>query len=94
MVNTDDVIDAVPFITGSTQNDFPANVQFIQSKGQWLPADCGGAPCTFTSTPNLSDPTMVVIWSMLSQTQSMQRTGGVDTNRVNDWTKGTASFGN
>jgi hypothetical protein len=40
--------DAVPFksTSASPPGAFPGQLQAIQAAGQWLPANCGGAPCT------------------------------------------------
>lgn len=50
------ILDAVSFTTGtSPPGAFPGNLQAIQAAGQWSPVDCGGAPCTLTSTPTAQD---------------------------------------
>lgn len=74
---------------------FPANLQFAQAAGQWLPADCGGAACTYTSTPSALD--VAVDWTGLgtaSSGLSLQRANaGGDTNLRSDWLLAPASFG-
>lgn len=74
---------------------FPANLQFVQAAGQWLPADCDGAACTYTSTPTALQ--VAVDWTGLGTTataNSLQRSGaGADTNRREDWLLAPASFG-
>jgi hypothetical protein len=88
------LLDAVPFYTQTTQGDFPANVQYAQGLGHWLPADCGGAPCTF-----LSDPTVQSVsfdWTGIATTvggNSAQRKTTGDTNTAADWFVGASSFG-
>jgi hypothetical protein len=74
---------------------FPANLQFVQAAGQWLPADCGGAPCTYTSTPSALE--VAVDWTGLGTTPtalSLQRAGAsMDTNQRSDWLLAAANFG-
>lgn len=74
---------------------FPAELQAMQSAGHWSPADCGGVPCTYTSTPTATE--IGVSWSNVgtNRLSSIQRTGSTDTNAKADWTEvtGTASFG-
>jgi hypothetical protein len=74
---------------------FPANLQFVQAAGQWLPADCNGAPCTYTSTP--SALAIAADWTTLGTTPtalSLQRSGAAsDTNLRADWLLAPASFG-
>ncbi|PTL82811.1 chitobiase/beta-hexosaminidase C-terminal domain-containing protein [Vitiosangium sp. GDMCC 1.1324] len=87
--------DAVPFVVdGQTTSTFPAQLQAIQAEGLWLPADCGGMLCTYTSVPSAMQ--VSVNWSNLTSTSatSVQRYGGMDTNQYSDWSPaGTSSFG-
>ncbi|XXF78081.1 chitobiase/beta-hexosaminidase C-terminal domain-containing protein [Myxococcaceae bacterium GXIMD 01537] len=81
--------DAVPFAHFGTQAPaaFATQFQTLQAEGLWLPADCGGAPCTPTSTPTARD--ISVNWS----TAGSNRTGITvyridpfnDTNTKDDW---------
>ncbi|MFY0571408.1 chitobiase/beta-hexosaminidase C-terminal domain-containing protein [Archangium lansingense] len=86
--------DAVPFVApGQTTTQYPGQLQAIQAEGLWLPANCGGAPCTYTTAPTAVE--VGVIWSGLASSttgKSMQRlAGGVDTNQASDWSSSSAS---
>jgi hypothetical protein len=72
---------------------FPANLQFVQAAGQWLPANCGGVACTYNSTPSALE--VSADWTGLGTTPtgiSLQRSG-VDSNQRSDWVLAPASFG-
>lgn len=72
---------------------FPANLQFVQAAGQWLPANCGGVACTYSSTP--SALAVSADWTGLGTGPtgtSLQRSG-VDSNQRSDWVLAPASFG-
>ncbi len=48
------VLDAVPFVLSNNPTPpaaFPGDLQTLQAAGRWLPANCGGSPCTYTSIP-------------------------------------------
>lgn len=88
------VMDGVPFVvTGSTCTGFPTNLQALQSAGAWLPSRCGGAPCSYGSTPPGTDPSVAVNWTGMTQVTSMQRKPVPDTNTVSDWHGALSSFG-
>jgi hypothetical protein len=74
---------------------FPANLQFVQAAGQWLPADCGGAACSYASTPSALQ--VAVDWTTLGTTpaaNSLQRAASAaDTDLRGDWLLAPASFG-
>jgi hypothetical protein len=63
----------------------------IQAASQWLPADCGGVPCNTAPLAN----TVSVDWSGLTNnlatSPSIYRQQDADTNRKEDWIKGTGS---
>jgi hypothetical protein len=90
-----DVVAAGRSDLGTPTAAFPANLQFAQAAGQWLPADCGGAPCTYTSTPTAL--AVSADWTTLGTTPSalsLQRSGAAsDTNLRTDWILAPASFG-
>lgn len=72
---------------------FPANLQFVQAAGHWLPADCGGLPCTYDTTP--SALAVAADWTSSGTTpsgNSLQRAGS-DTNQRSDWVRTAGSFG-
>jgi hypothetical protein len=83
------VQDAVPFYITSTSEPpgFQTEIQALQAAGQWLPADCAGAPCTFATTPSLLD--ISVAWDGAGTTPSGnsigRKTGSPDTNQASDW---------
>lgn len=88
-----DVVVAARTDLGTPPAAFPANVQFVQNLGHWLPGNCGGAPCTYVSTPTVVD--ISVIWtglSNMSSGNSIQR-GGNDTNVASDWQLRAQTFG-
>jgi hypothetical protein len=88
--------DAVPFgvPAGADRTGFPPDVQTLQGAGEWIPADCGGAPCDYTTTPTVLD--VSVDWSGASSTtgaNSAARNSNGDTNQKSDWSVGASSFG-
>ncbi|HCF59227.1 MAG TPA: hypothetical protein DFS52_14695, partial [Myxococcales bacterium] len=51
---TGELQDAVAFVKSNISSapaGFPAALQAVQAAGQWSPASCGGADCTYTSSP-------------------------------------------
>ncbi len=94
------VADAVAFAKATTASPatFPADLQTIQAAGQWLPANCGGAACTYASTPTASDATISVDWTMAATAPtgtnvSVQRKSGQVTKTTADWTQTAQTFG-
>ncbi len=92
------VADAVPFAKVSTTSPsgYPADLQAIQAAGQWLPADCGGALCSYASTPLASDATISVDWTTAGPSAigtSVQRKSGAATRTSADWTPAAQTFG-
>ncbi|GEL70316.1 Ig-like domain-containing protein [Myxococcus virescens] len=89
--------DAVPFrTTGTPPGAFPGHLQAIQAAGQWLPADCEGAPCTNTSTPSAGD--VSASWAGIPNnadptSNSVRRLSATDTNTKEDWAVGAPSWG-
>lgn len=88
-----DGIAAVRSDLANPTTAFPTNLQFLQGAGQWLPASCGGAPCTYASTPSAAD--VSADWTGLGTTigGSSLRRGAVDSNQRGDFTSGPSSFG-
>ena len=87
--------DAVPFVNTAVSTPpsaFPGDLQTLQSMGLWLPGDCGGALCTYTSTP-----TAVAIsadWTGTGATatgNSAQRTA--NNHMASDWHVAAPTFG-
>ncbi len=91
--------DAVAFAQPSTSPTagFPALLQAIQAEGLWLPADCLGALCTYSSYPTATE--VSASWSGLFPSTSnrsantVYRIGNADTDGGSDWVTGTASLG-
>ncbi|MFN0156938.1 MAG: T9SS type A sorting domain-containing protein [Bacteroidota bacterium] len=90
--STSIIQDAVPFATsGTIPTGFPADLQSIQAQGFWLPLNCGGAPCEYTSTPTAQS--VSVNWAGLTSTTSMQRNSNTDANNNSDWVILPSTFG-
>ena len=90
------VEDGVAFVRsspGSTSAEFQLDLGYLQSIGAWLPADCGGSPCTDLSTP--SAMTVSADWDGVANpsTNTAQRSGDADTDLAADWTVGLPSLG-
>ncbi len=84
--------DVVPFATsGTTPTGFPADLQSIQAQGFWLPPNCGGAPCEYTSTPTAQS--VSANWNGLTAVTSVQRNSNTDTDSNSDWVILPSTFG-
>lgn len=87
--------DAVPFVDPSSQSTgFFAALQALQLAELWLPADCGGAPCTNLTTPRAS--AVSVNFTTVGNTpaaDSVRRVSANDTNTNADWAVGAQSLG-
>ncbi|NVJ22118.1 hypothetical protein HUW62_12910 [Myxococcus sp. AM011] len=93
--------DAVSFArtAGTPPGAFPGNLQAIQAAGQWLPADCGGALCTTSSTPTAAQvsadwttiPTTAA--NVTPATDTIRRVSATDNNTGADWAVGPQSWG-
>ncbi|KFE66198.1 Ig-like domain-containing protein [Hyalangium minutum] len=91
--------DAVPFAntTGTPPAAFVGNLQALQAAGQWLPADCGGNPCTFTTVPSALD--VAADWTGLPSSNAdrtsntVRRITANDTNMRADWGVGAPTWG-
>ncbi|ATB48860.1 chitobiase/beta-hexosaminidase C-terminal domain-containing protein [Corallococcus macrosporus] len=82
-------------VSGNTFAGYPALLQALQAEGQWLPASCNGALCTYATFPSAWD--VSVDWSQAFVSQgraySVQRVGTADSNTWEDWTFGGSTFG-
>jgi len=92
------VLDAVPFVVSTSSNPasaFPGALQTLQAAGGWLPADCGGALCTYNSTPTAIEISVDYAGCSNSSTgDSVQRKPGANTKQRADWYPAQAqSFG-
>ncbi|AKJ07454.1 chitobiase/beta-hexosaminidase-like protein [Archangium gephyra] len=89
--------DGTPFYrspgTGSVTADFYTQLQALQDEGQWLPSNCGGVPCTDTSTPRALE--VSADWNSLPTHKgtTVRRISETDTNTRGDWAVGASSFG-
>ncbi|MEA2747617.1 MAG: hypothetical protein QOI41_1760, partial [Myxococcales bacterium] len=88
-------LEAVPFSDGSTatpSSAFITSFPFIQASGFWLPANCGGAACTSTSSPTAQSISASL--TGIGNTpagNSIRRIG--TTNDASSWAVGASSFG-
>jgi len=87
--------DGVSFArTGVTPpTSFPTDLQSLQAEGQWLPVNCGGAPCTATSTPTAAQVSAPWDGSGTARTGNTTQRGSVDTHTASDWAVGANSLG-
>ena len=92
------IADAAAFAlpVGTVPATFPDAVAYIQSVGQWLPADCSGLPCAVDSTPTVVQ--ISADWTGLNTSatagNSIARTGSAtDTNQAADWQVKAQTFG-
>ncbi len=80
--------DAVAFTNnGGAPAAFPGDVTTVQGQNLWLPSDCGGAPCSYISTPMVES--IAVNWQGSSTTpngNTAQRISSADTDMNSDWT--------
>jgi hypothetical protein len=79
---------------------FPAELKALQDEGLWLPANCGGVPCTATSTPTAAQVSVNWQGSTANRTPSNPVTGNTvarvsasDTNMAGDWAVGPHTLG-
>jgi hypothetical protein len=86
--------DAVPFIVdGNEPPAFLDALTAIQDAGQWLPANCGGADCTYETAPTADG--ISVDWSDLETTaagDSIQVTGA-NNNQESAWDLAASTWG-
>ncbi len=78
-------VDSVPFTVpgGANPVAFPTEVGDAQTLGAWLPANCGGSSCSYTSTPTVEE--ISVNWSGASGSNTIARKPIADTNQASDW---------
>jgi hypothetical protein len=70
-------------------------LQALQAASLWLPADCGGVPCTYVSTPTAVEISVDYLGAGTSATgNSIARKPGVHNRQMSDWNAAAAqSFG-
>jgi hypothetical protein len=91
-------IDAVPVVlssAGSPPAAFPGSLQALQGEGLWLPADCGGALCTYVSTPTAVEISVDYLSTGTTPTgNSISRKSATFTMQKSDWNAAaTNTFG-
>ena len=89
------VLDAVPFILSNAATPpaaFPLDLQALQATGGWLPADCGGALCTYVSTPTAMQISVDYLGSGNSATGNTiaRKAAGLNTHQNSDWNAAAA----
>ncbi|MFP2932561.1 chitobiase/beta-hexosaminidase C-terminal domain-containing protein, partial [Pyxidicoccus sp. 3LG] len=91
--NTQDALAV--YTPGNTFAQFPTQLQSIQAEGQWLPINCGGAPCSYSSFPTAYD--VSVNWSGASpsgeRTTTLGRVISGDNDLASDWAVGASTLG-
>lgn len=86
--------DAAPFVVPSLSSPpaaFLTTLNYIQSQGAWLPADSGGVPTTYSTTPGAV--TISVDWSGASLTNTVKRSSALDTDNNTGWTLSASTMG-
>ncbi len=89
--------DGAPFgrTGGTPPADFLPQLESLQDEGHWLPANCGGVPCSDNTSPTALD--VSVDWAGIgtSRASSVRRVSTTDSNVRGDWTVvvSTATFG-
>jgi hypothetical protein len=83
------ILDAVPFVLSNTATPpaaFPGDLQALQALARWLPADCGGQLCTYTSTPTAVSISVDLLGAGTTATgNSISRKPGMNTMQASDW---------
>jgi hypothetical protein len=87
--------DGASFVNNLTPpGAFPTNLQALQADGQWLPANCGGVPCSTTSTPTAAEVSASWQGTGTSRTgNTVRRVSATDTDMASDWLVGPNSLG-
>lgn len=80
--------------TTAASATYEQSLALIQSLGLWLPATCGGVPCTSATTPTARD--VAASWNGVGNTatdDSCRRTSAVSSPAADSWSVGAQSFG-
>ena len=82
------IVDAAAFTdpNGTGPVNFAPSLAALQGAGEWLPADCGGLACDYTSTPTSEG--ISVSWQGTGTTSvgnTVQRLDNTDDNNMADW---------
>ncbi|MFP2930787.1 chitobiase/beta-hexosaminidase C-terminal domain-containing protein [Pyxidicoccus sp. 3LG] len=88
--------DAIAASTpGNTVVPYITQLMELQGEGSWLPSSCGGAMCTYFSSPSAYDVT--VNWSAAfpsgGRTTTVGRVTSGDNNHASDWAVGASTLG-
>ncbi len=89
-------VEAAAFSNMSTAASatYEGSLAFIQGLGLWLPADCGGAPCTGATTPTARD--LAASWSgvgTVATDASCRRADPTSAKQASSWSVGPQTFG-
>mgnify|MGYP000921063552 CR=1 FL=1 len=83
------ILDAVPFVLSNAAAPpaaFPGDLQALQALARWLPADCGGQLCTYTSTPTAVSISVDYLGVGSTPTgNTISRKPGMNTMQKSDW---------
>jgi hypothetical protein len=88
--------DGVAFVNSSVAtppSGYPAELQSLQAQGHWQPTHCGGAPCTYTSSPTAVDVSANWLGVSSDRSITVRRLAGMDTDWAGDWSVGASSLG-
>jgi len=87
--------DGVAFArtSGTPPSAYPDELASLQAEGHWLPVNCGGVPCSISSTPTATQVSAIWEGVTTSRTTTVRRLGNTDTNMASDWAVGANSLG-
>lgn len=73
--------------------EYEASLAYVQGLGLWLPADCGGLPCTGSTTPTARG--IAANWSLVGATAStsLTRSSAAAPPQASSWSVGASTFG-
>lgn len=86
--------DGVAFYNSSATSPkgFYLDVESLQTAAAWLPADCGGVPCSTNALAEGISANWVGCGTAASG-KSVARASNADTDKAGDWAVGASSFG-
>jgi hypothetical protein len=91
------VQDGVAFynsnVLPSTSPSYASFVRALQAEGHWAPSSCGGAPCTYTSSPPVENISASWRGCSTDRTTTVRRISATDTHSAADWAVGPSSLG-
>ncbi len=73
--------------------EYETSLAYVQGLGLWLPADCGGLPCTGSTTPTARG--IAADWSQLgpAASTSLMRSSAAAPPQASSWSVGASTFG-